>query len=59
MTKKRRRYTPQQVHIIRRKKAIEAAKKKSAPIFDYSKEFDFDSLGHMKGCYVDGKFEPD
>ena len=31
MSEKKRSYTPQQVHIIRRKKAIEAAKKKSAP----------------------------
>lgn len=32
---------------------------KMKPVFDYSKFFDFDGRGRIKGSYIDGRFEPD
>lgn len=32
---------------------------KVKPVFDYSKYFDYDGQGRIKGAYVDGRFEPD
>ena len=36
-----------------------APQKKKAPVFDYSKYFEFDNRGRIKGSYVNGVFEPD
>ena len=42
------------------KKNSRSANTKKQPVYDYSKFFDFDSRGRIKGSYnVDGFFEPD
>ena len=33
--------------------------KKKNPVYDYSKSFDFDSRGRIRGTYIDGVFYPD
>lgn len=58
--------TPQEKEKLRLSRKAEQASKKvsnpksqKAPVYDYSKDFDFTSRGRIKGSYIDGRFEPD
>ena len=45
--------------LISRRYGSAKSNPKMKPVFDYSKYFDFDGRGRIKGSYIDGRFEPD
>lgn len=45
--------------LISRRYGSAKSNSKMKPVYDYSKYFDFDGRGRIKGSYIDGRFEPD
>lgn len=54
-----RRLRASQHKLISRRYGSVKSNPKMKPVFDYSKYFDFDGRGRIKGAYIDGRFEPD